>query len=342
MVQVRLATQEDSAAWDRYLDKFPDIPPMNRYAWKGILEDTYRVKTYFFIALDKDNKVAGILSSYVTRDIKNRLNLYSLRFGIVADDKACYAGLLDHIKDFCGQNNIVSNLTASGYKKIDTNYTETVKKTVILKLPRTEEEMWQSLRDKTRNMIRKSQKSGLVAERGFCGLKEFYDIYTVNMLKKGIPIHRLEFFENIAGAMPYNATLITAKKGAKVIGGTFVLHSMTSAIYPFQSSASDMRTYAPNPFLVWEAVKMCMERGIPALDMGESSQGGSVYDFKVNFGGVPRDVYYYTTFLRNEEQSKSGGVWKAKPSLAVRALTVTPFFMRKQIGLWLKTRGRII
>lgn len=339
---IRLATRENSAAWDGYLDKFPGIPPMNRYAWKGILEDTYRVKTYFFIAVDEHGKVAGILPSYITTDLRNRPNLYSLRFGVVAEDKACYAGLLDFIKDFCAQKRIANDLTASGYNKIDTDYQETVKKTIVLKVPRTEEEMWRSLRDKTRNMIRKAQKSGLAAERGFRGLKEFYDLYAVNMLKKGIPIHRFEFFRNIADAMPDNASLITAKKDDKVIGGIFILHSKTSAIYPFQSSASDMRAHAPNSFLVWEAEKMCLEKGIPVLDMGESSEGGSVYDFKVNFGGVPRDVYYYTTFSHKGERAEPENSRKVRPSVTGRILTAIPFFMRKQAGLWLKTKGRII
>ncbi len=341
-MQIKLVTQADREKWDGFLDKFPDIPPMNRYVWNDILKDSYGVRTYFFIALDDNGDVVGILPAYITRDIRRRMNLYSLRFGLVAGNKDCCAELLDHIKRFCEKNKIMSCSITTGYDSIDAGYAEIVKKTIVLNISGSEEATWQSLRDKTRNMIRKSIKSGLTTERGPENIKVFYDIYAENMLEKGIPIHRLDFFKSIFQKMGNNAELITVKSGGNIIGGMLVLYSAGAAIYPFQASLAGFRSHAPNQFLVWEAVRSCIKRCIPALDMGESSEGSNVYDFKVNFGGVPRDVYYYSTFLRNGEQSENGGIRKAGQSFAVRALSAAPFFMRKPLGLWLKPQGRII
>lgn len=342
-MEIRLAIDNDMERWDAYLDRFSGIPPMNKYAWKGILENTYRIKTYFFIAFNENGKVAGILPSYAAKDIKSRLNLYSLRFGLMANDDACCNAFFEHVKIFCEENKIASDLITSGYKKIDTDCKETVRKTMILNLSGGEEATWQSLRDKTRNMIRKSIKSGLTADRDPGNIKVFYDIYALNMLEKGIPIHNRDFFENIFRKMGNSAEIVVARTGGKIIGGTIVLYSRNAAIYPYQASLTQFHSYAPNQFMVWEAVKSCISRNIPAIDMGESSEGGHVYDFKLNFGAEPRDIYYYSTRSRKEEgPAGSLSHKKTKPSFSVRVLSKTPVFLRKRLGLWLKPRRRII
>ena len=58
-----------------------------------------------------------------------------------------------------------------------------------------------------------------------------------------------------------------------------------AATYPFNVCLKDSHQYAPNPLLLWEALMACVERGVSLLDMGESSEGSSVYRFKKNFGG---------------------------------------------------------
>jgi hypothetical protein len=45
--------------------------------------------------------------------------------------------------------------------------------------------------------------------------------------------------------------------------------------------------------LNWAAMKRCAERGVGILDMGESRKGSPVFQSKANFGGTPRDVFYY-------------------------------------------------
>jgi len=334
---IRLAKDMDREIWDKYLDKFP-LPPLNRYAWKEILEKSYGVKTQFFIAYDKENAIRGILPTYITKDVRGRKKLYSLRFGCVADDKEIKKRLFLHLKDFCKNNNITSNLVTTGYERTNTNFQEEVKKTVVMGLKSDEDSAWRSLRDKTRNMVRKAVRSNLTAERGFHNLRQFYNIYVINMLNKKVPIHSYNFFKDISEKMGDKVELIVAKVSDKVIAGTVVLFSKDIAIYPFQAALADFRRFAPNDFLVWETIKLCLQKKISKLDMGESKEGGNVYRFKTNFGGTPQDIYYYTTFSTREG---SGDDRNPKGRVSIQKLNL-PFWMKKRTLSWLKKRGRII
>jgi len=343
-MKIRLAKDADSKSWDRCLDKFPSQPPLNRYGWKAILEDSYRVKAPFFIASDQKGEACGILPTYITKDLKGKRRLYSLRFGLIADNRAILNELVSKVKNYCEENKIASNLVTSGYQRIDSGFRSIAKKTLIMELSKDEESTWRSLRDKTRNMIRKAIKSNLIAERGFHHLKEFYDIYTINMLEKGIPIHSYRFFVNISKRLKENAELIIARKNHKIVAGTLVFFSKDIAIYPFQASLPDALKFAPNDFLIWESIKSCLQRRVFRLDMGESKEGGSVYRFKANFGGRPQDVYYYTTDAEAQPSYPGRSSIISKPTFSFNRGISSPLllYLRKKILLWMKVKGRII
>lgn len=339
-MKIRLALKHDKEAWDCYLDKFPEIPPLNHYDWKEILEKCYRVETPFFIASNERNEICGLLPTYIIRDLKGKKRLYSLRYGCIADNSDMRKELLLYVRTFCQQNNIGSGLITTGYNPIERDQKGLVKKTVIARLAHDEESTWKSLKDKTRNMIRKAIKSNITAEKGLHNLKEFYNIYSSNMLEKGISIHSYQFFEDMHAKMKGKAELIVAKKEEKVIAGILLLFSGSTALYPFQSSLRSYRRFAPNDFLIWEAIRSCLHKGIYKLDMGESREEGPTYRFKTNFGGSPRDIYYYSVSLSKRKGIKKG--WRRQRSLASEVLVRSPFLLRRKMALWIKRRERII
>lgn len=332
-MNIRLAADADRDAWNIYVKTHPEVPPLVRYEWRTILERAYRVPTYFFLAEDDGGAVKGICATYVTKPWGGKPMLYSLRFGLLADGEAVGQALLSHIRNFCSTQGIGAYLVTSGYNLFQNDKVET-KKTVGLCLLDSEKEMWNSLRNKTRNMIRKAQKAGLIVERGFENVEAFYRIYAKRMLEKGVPIHSLAFFKQTIKELKDFAELLVVKRGGMPVGGLLLLVDKHTAIYPYQASLPEGEQYASNQLLIWEAMHLCHRRGITMLDMGESKEGSSVYQSKLNFGGTPRDVYYYS-FGGNGSPSILSAMSQI---LFARA----PFWVRKKIGPWIKQQGRVI
>ena len=349
LLEIHLVTEQDEKRWNDYLSQF-DIPPLSTFAWKHILEKSYSLKTLFFMATDNE-EICGILPTYLVKNIRGQEHLYSLKFGLVANTDEIHEQLLLHLKEFCNQNNIISTPITAGYIPVNTTYQKIVKKTVVLDLTGNEEQIWSSFSRSARNKIRKARKSNLVAERGFHNLKQFYEIYTDNWIRKGLSINSYKFFEILCAHLPQQTELIVAKKDDQVIAGMLLLLGKNVATYPCEASTKEALRYASNQFLIWEAVKICLNKKIFKLDMGESTEGGSVYEFKTKLGGKPQDIFYYNfpqhenISLPPKESHEKLRFSIPKPSFAYvnkHIMGHAPYTIKKQWGLWLKTKGKVI
>ncbi len=313
-IKIREATEDDSQPWDSFLHQFPHVPPYGCFAWKNILEDSYRVQTHFFMAEDDEGNLCGILPAYVTKTIKGNIDLYGLRYGFLYNQPTVKHALLSHLSVFCRER-IIRSITIPIGVESSPEVDMTVKKTVVLPLAETEEATWKSLRDKTRNMIRKGERLNLRMEQGFANLDAFYSIYTTRMKQIGVWFHAQNFFVQIAEHLKNQVDLLCVKKDGQVIAGMVILYGRNIASYPYQATLSEYRDHAPTQFLNWAAVKQCLARNILFLDMGESTEGSPVYQSKVNFGGIPKDIYYYDHPLATEEGTREKSVIPVKSNL---------------------------
>ena len=331
---------------DKFLNKHPYQPATNVFEWKKIFNTTYNVRIFFIVILDNSNNVCGSCSFYIIKDLKGNYNLYSMRYGIIIENNKAENFLLNFLKEFTEKNNIKENLLTSGKQKIFQNLIFSTKTTLELYLEKTEEENWNKLRSKTRNMIRKAFKSNLKSEVGFQNIKDYYDIYVKNMINKKLPIHSIDFFINMKKFLKNNVELIVAKKNNTIIAGIIILFSKKVVTYPFQSALSEYLETSPNQFLIWETIKKCTENKIYRLDMGESTEDGNVYNFKRNFGGIPKKIFYYNNLRKKEENNKNFIQKKNRNfsffKLENKMRQYYPFWLQKKISLWLKKKSRII
>lgn len=267
--------------------------PISDIKWAQILNSVYHTSAYL-ITLDDGSK--GWLFLYMVKDIYGNKQLHSFKYGIHAKSDSLYEVLIERARKLAEEINCQSLSICSGLTKLNINLIETEKKTLLLDLPSTEEDMWEKFRDKTRNSIRKAEKESITIERGYQNLRDFYQGYSERMFEKRVAIHPYEYFENMFKLMPNNTELITAKYQGEYIGAVLVQYNCEGAIYLFNGTNSFIPT-SPNQLLLWEMSKFCIEKQIKVLDMSESSEGSGVFKFKKNFGAVPFSFYYYTLEL---------------------------------------------
>jgi len=353
MIGIRLASASDRETWDAFVQQFPSVPPYQVYAWKDIIETAYSVPCYFFLAENNEGKLCGTLPTYVTKTFSGKSRLYGLRYGLLGESPTVCQKILSHLQDFCREREIVSSLIPAGFKKLEDMETLSAKTTVLLSLQNTKEETWKSLRDKTRNMIRKGERAGLTVECGFHNLHDFYEIYALHMRHLGVYFHSIRFFENMEQYLKDRIELICAKKAGHIIAGTILLYGKSVASYPFQAHRIEYRNTAPVQLMNWDMMKRCLERQIPFLDMGESKIGSKVYQSKTNFGGEPKELYYYSVHPFSQDFGKgsprSSVPHDLRHSFGLKFVASvnwlvqrTPLRFSTRLSSWMKSKGRII
>ena len=203
--------------------------------------------------------------------------------------------LLKYVDDYSKENNINVLVVSPNNLKNKLNDFDSIiaNKTVTMEIKESKEKMWQSIRSKTRNMIKKAKKENITVRYGDKNIKEFYEIYKNRMLKKGVRIHSYNFYDNIKLTLENNIEVFIAEKDNDIIGTMFLVFFGEYGAYAYGGSKIS-KGASPNQLLLWEMLKYCMSNGIKNLDLGESEEGSGVYKFKIWFGGKPEDVIYYS------------------------------------------------
>jgi lipid II:glycine glycyltransferase (peptidoglycan interpeptide bridge formation enzyme) len=239
---------------------------------------------------------------------------------------------------------------------LDLPYKRMEKCSIVLALGGDETELWTRFRAKTRNSIRKGEKSGLILSRDKSYLPDFYEAYAKRMAMKNVTIYPLSFFENLFRSLKERIELYVAIHEGKPVGGLIVVRTAKSAQYVYAGNLPGTEPLCITHFLLWEAIKDCVGRGIELFDMSESTKGGGVYRFKTLFGGEPRQVYYYDILTPLQEtKSPSALASEAqvhRPILARLAGRVTliankmipllPPDLQRLILVWQKKFGQLV
>ncbi len=164
--------------------------------------------------------------------------------------------------------------------------------TLLLEVEPSAEAMWKKMDTRGRNMVRKSEKAGVVVRR-CAGTDEeltlYYDLLQGTFAKLGRrPPHPLAFYRALVRSLiPADRLLfIAAEAAGRVLAMALFVHDDAEIMFMSGTSAPDVGDYAPNNLIQWHAIKFAVERGLRVYDLGGASIP-SVARFKRSFGGRP-------------------------------------------------------
>jgi hypothetical protein len=152
---------------------------------------------------------------------------------------------------------------------------------------------WKGLDAKVRNQVRKAEKSGVTVKWGREErLDEFYEVFCINMRDLGSPTHAKAFFASVLKHFP-GASIGTAHRDGKCIGGLFRILWKDELVIPWASTLKDERVHCPNNALYWEAIRFAFEQGCSRVDFGRSTREEGTYRFKKQWLARESSLYRY-------------------------------------------------
>jgi FemAB-related protein (PEP-CTERM system-associated) len=193
-----------------------------------------------------------------------------------------------------------------------------------LPLAATADQQWQQLDRKVRNQVRKAEKSGLVVRAGGAELlRDFYAVFARNMRDLGTPVQGVGFFREVLASFPHESRIFTVTLDATPVAASLVHWHRDRIEVPWASSLRDTNTLCANVLLYWEMIRFSTERGFGTFDFGRSTPGEGTYQFKKQWGAVPREmVWEYWTAPdraipelspRNPRYARAIQMWRRLP-----------------------------
>jgi FemAB-related protein (PEP-CTERM system-associated) len=329
--------KSDEGAWDGYVDAHPRANCYHLRAWKTAAEEAYGFAAPFLLARDRaGGRVCGVLPLFaagaagVGRGGYLTTGLFGAYGPVLADDPgtadALVAAAIDRSRARKARFLVVKALGAeppAGFEPLDH---WVIAKLALAPDPDT---VWRRFRDKTRNAIRKGQRSGLEVRVGPRYLEGFYDVLAENMHRKGAPIYGRSLFEELLGALGSRGEIVTLEQDGRTVSGALVIRFGDVVTVPFASSRPSSFHLNPNNLLYWEIISRSCRAGARTLDFGRSLRDSTALSFKLGWGSTTEAQPMFVRALRGAAPRFDvaapsirflTGVWRSLPRNLADAL----------------------
>ena|SRR5689334_10577563 len=183
----------------------------------------------------------------------------------------------------------------------------------------------------TRYMIRKSQKAGLTATYGNCGLNDFYNVYAQSVRNLGTPVFAKKFFRIILEEFGNDAEIMVVRKDQIAVAAVMSFRFRDWILPYYGGSTLEGRHFAANNFMYWELMDSARQRGIRHFDFGRSKRGTGSYEFKSAWN-MRETALPYQFYLVKRQQMPNFSPANPAFSRAINLWKRIPFPVTKAIG----------
>ncbi len=302
--------EADREQWDAYVLQSPDATLGHDFGWQAVISKAYGHEVYYLMAR-RDGRTRGILPLILVRSPFFGCSLTSMPFldygGVCADEAVVQTALIDQL-------NSLKEKHAAGW--VELRHVKPVmelgpgrqdKVSMILDLTGGEEQIWKALPAKVRNQVRKAEKSGLTIQRGGKELlEEFYSVFAMNMRDLGSPVHSRAFFDHMANEFGPRLRVVLVKDKDFTVGGLISLVFKDTVLVPWASCLREYFPKCPNNLMYWNTIQESCAKGFKAFDFGRSSVGSGTYEFKRQWGAIPKQLSWQ--YLPAQQAAGGGGV----------------------------------
>ena len=222
--------------------------------------------------------------------------------------------------------------------KADTLQIETYshKVRMILNLPESSKQLFESFKSKLRSQIRKPEKEGLHFEWGDINkLDDFYKVFSTNMKDLGSPVHSKGWFRAILNLFRDRARMGLVYRDKEPVGCGIILLVNRTVTIPWASTLKAYNYLSPNMMLYWNFLAFASDNGYSRFDFGRSTPGEGTYKFKSQWEAKPNPLNWHHIYLNSIRSFNRTAIQEgrsAKSEIAVNTWRKLPMCVANTLG----------
>jgi len=342
-ISIRLATIDDRERMENYSSQNPSAMFVDRWNWRVLIEKTYGLHQYWFIAEHNERIVGHLALTHVKHPLLGNYMAtapYDSYGGISAKNDSIRKQLLESAQKLREELNaeyvLVRHIDGDLIPPKDWMQDDTYA-TYWINLPEDPQVFWhEHLRAKQRNQIGKSLTQGFQIKFGREDiLNDYWKIIVWTMRELGSPYHGKKYLKNMIEILKEDMEFaVIYTPNGKPIGGSLLVYNQSTANHLY---ANVMRAYRPQcagDFLYWSVIQHCCYKGIKCFEMGRSLINSNNEYFKMKW--LPeRKVLGYWYNLKPDGKLPHINQANPKFRLAVRTWQHLPLVITRTIGPYL-------
>ena len=329
-------SDQDSAAWDAYVESLTAGSFYHLHGWKGVNEDALGHSCEYIVGTRPDGSIAGALPLVL---VESRL------FGRILSSMP-FVNYGGPVSRSIAVSMLLANHAARRADSLEADYLElrcsaelttnmavsTRKVSMTVPLQRDPDKLMASFTSKHRNQIRRSFKNELVVEHGGIELLPvFYEVLERSWRDLGTPLYRRRYFERVLEAFPTKTKIFVCRASGRPAAVALNGYSHGTVEGMWAGIDPDLRHVQPNYALYWEMLRHACEAGFQRFHLGRSTANSGAESFKEKWLATPSQLYWY--FHRPSGGEMPGlNVDNPKYRLAIAAWRRMPMWATRAIG----------
>mgnify|MGYP001823788446 FL=1 len=336
-IQIRMASESDSRAWDDYVLTHPQGTFFHRYGWKRLIESTYGYPGHYLFA-QRAGRPCGLLPLGEVKHLLFGHSLISVPFcvygGVLADDQAVREALESRAIELARERG-VDYLETRNENPVRHDWLRKEGLYVTFKRAISEDHdaNMAAIPRKQRAMVRKVIKAGLVGELDD-GIENLYQAYSESVRNLGTPVFPKDHFRAIRAEFGDDVDVLTVRHEGQVVASVMNYYFRDQVLPFYGGGISAARGLAANDFMYWEVMRRAVERGCRVFDFGRSKVDTGSYRFKKHWGFEPTPLSYEYFLVRASEMPDLNPN-NPKYRLFINAWKRLPVGISRAIGPWL-------
>lgn len=262
-MDIQINNQIDPLLWN----KFVKNKIFFRYEWLYIIKNSYQLKPCFI--LFKENEKFALIASFKTS--KGYISLPFVSYsGFYSNDE----NILQQLKDYLKNNNIEIDSRDLLKSEVTEGYVNPIAKFENM------DDFWTNIQPRFRSLMRKSEKQNLIfIVENY--IDNFYNLYSLGMRNLGTPVHKKDYFNELAKY--FSPKIFTIFDKNKAIGSMFCLNDNDTLAVLYAYVLPEYSKEYANYFLYLNAIKWMTSNNLVYFDMGRSTYNEGTFHFKKKF-----------------------------------------------------------
>ena len=317
-LKVGILEDDEKEEYEKYILQEENTLIYASTKYRELLEALLNDKSYYLVA-KQDNRIAGVLPCFLRENNKygnilNSLPFYGSIGSVICDNRRVREKLLKAYyqlsRDF---HCVASTLITSPFERENIWYKKNTMPQFVderigqitffpMEDGEVTEKLLHSIDGKTRNIIKKAQKSGVIVEidNSSESMDFLYRHHVEGMKKIDGLAKKKGFFQLVSKlfeqGVEYN--IFTARLGDKRIASCLLFYYNNTVEYFVPMTVEGFRSYQPLSLIIFEAMKDAMLKGFKKWNWGGTwlTQGG-VYEFKRKWATTNLSYYYYVNIF---------------------------------------------
>jgi serine/alanine adding enzyme len=303
-----------AAEWDRFVDAHPQASLYHTWRWSQFASEVFGFPIHRLTARSVSGELTGVLPLVLQTSLLFGRRLVSIPFFNYGGPLGTSATVEDELLSQASQRARslhIDSLEIRDQVQRDGRAMRLDKVTVEMELPSSAEALDKSLGSKRRARVRRAEREGpKIAIGGIELLDDFYEVFAATMRDLGTPVYPKRFFSQMLTLLAGDCSVVTVRLdsfGGKPAAAALLTHFRDRTEIPWSAGLHELRETSVNMRLYWECFKVAIARGSRWFDFGRSTVDSGTYDFKIQWGGRPRQLYWIYPLLSPGEVPRGNG-----------------------------------